>query len=204
MTQAASTEAVTLPLFPLSSLVQPGGLLPLRLFELRYIDMVKNCFKTDTGFGVCLIREGREAGAPALPYPRGTRVKLIDFDQGADGLLHIMAQGVEEFLLDSYVTQDNGLLVGQVRYLPVEPPFALEPQYDSLGVKLEAILAYVESHLNYPEKHCEESGWVCNRLLELLPLDVATKFRLLTLESVAERLEAIAQFDFKVEFAEDS
>ena len=78
-----------LPLFPLSSIVMPDGLMPLRLFERRYIDMVKNCFKTDTGFGVCLIKEGNEAGEPSTPYPIGTLATIIDFDQGSDGLLHI-------------------------------------------------------------------------------------------------------------------
>ena len=78
-----------LPLFPLSSIVMPDGLMPLRLFERRYIDMVKNCFKTDTGFGVCLIKEGNEAGEPSTPYPIGTLATIIDFDQGSDGLLPV-------------------------------------------------------------------------------------------------------------------
>jgi len=80
-----------LPLFPLSSVVMPGGLMPLRLFERRYIDMVKDCFRNGTGFGICLLKSGREAGAISEPYPLGTRVSIIDFDQGSDGLLHITA-----------------------------------------------------------------------------------------------------------------
>jgi len=71
-----------IPLFPLSTVVLPGGQLPLRLFEPRYIDMVKNCFKTGTGFGVCLIKDGADAGQPAQPYPQGTLVAIVDFDQG--------------------------------------------------------------------------------------------------------------------------
>jgi len=93
-----------LPLFPLSTVVLPDGLLPLRLFERRYIDMVKDCFKNDTGFGVCLIQEGKESGPVAKPYPMGTRVAIVDFDQGSDGLLHITAKGIEEFNVLTYST----------------------------------------------------------------------------------------------------
>jgi len=83
-------KLMQLPLFPLSSIVMPGGIMKLRLFERRYIDMVTNCFRTQTGFGICLIKDGNEAGAPSLPYPLGTRVSIVDFDQGDDGLLHIV------------------------------------------------------------------------------------------------------------------
>ena len=83
-----------LPLFPLSSVVLPDGIMKLRLFERRYIDMVKEpASATGTGFGVCLIKSGNEAGVPSEPYPLGTEVELVDFDQGEDGLLHIVTRG---------------------------------------------------------------------------------------------------------------
>jgi len=188
-----------LPLFPLSTLVMPEGLLPLRLFEPRYLDMVKNCFKTETGFGVCLIEAGSEVGAQVKPYPRGTHVRIIDFDQGSDGLLHITAQGIEEFLLDSYQVEDNGLLVGQVRLMPIVPATALPAQYDGLASKLEAILKYVETHIQYADVRTEESEWVCNRLLELLPLEASLKFEMLSMSSVEERLEALDGINFTID-----
>jgi len=177
----------------------PEGILPLRLFEPRYLDMVKNCFKTETGFGVCLIESGSEIGATVKPYPRGTHVKIVDFDQGSDGLLHITAQGVEEFKLESYHVEDNGLLVGQVSLLPLLPVSALPAKYDGLASKLEAILKYVESHIQYPEMRTDESEWVCNRLLELLPLEASLKFEMLSMSSVQERLEALDGINFTID-----
>lgn len=188
-----------IPLFPLSNLVMPGGLLPLRLFEPRYIDMVKNCFKTDTGFGVCLIEEGHEVGSEATPYPRGTHVRIIDFDQGDDGLLHIMAEGVEEFLLSDFKVEPSGLLVGQVTLLASSPVTELPPQYNQLAAKLDAILRYVESHISYAEEHIDQSDWVCNRLMELLPLDAQTKYEMLLLPEVNDRLEALSDINFTIE-----
>ncbi len=188
-----------LPLFPLSNLVMPGGLLPLRLFEPRYIDMVKNCFKTDTGFGVCLIREGSEVGNVSIPYPRGTHVRIVDFDQGEDGLLHITAQGVEEFTLSDYSVEPNGLLIGQISLMMPVPVTALPQQYHSLASKLDAILHYVQSHISYPEKLNDEADWVCNRLLELLPLDTKSKYSILCLSDVHERLAALDDINFSIE-----
>jgi len=106
-----------LPLFPLSGVVMPGGLMPLRIFEQRYIDMVKNCFKTDTGFGVCLIKEGSETGKPSVPYPVGTLARIVDFDQGPDGLLHITAKGESEFRVLTYAANEANLLVAEVKFI---------------------------------------------------------------------------------------
>lgn len=177
----------------------PEGLLPLRLFEPRYLDMVKNCFKTDTGFGVCLIEKGGEVGPEVKPYPRGTHVKIVDFDQGSDGLLHITAQGVEEFVLESYRVEPSGLLIGQVKLLPVHPVSALPSRYQGLATKLEAILSYVESHIQYPEIRSNESDWVCNRLLELLPLEASLKFEMLSMATVGERLAALDGINFTID-----
>ena len=188
-----------LPLFPLSSVVMPEGLLPLRLFEPRYIDMVKNCFKTDSGFGVCLTREGSEVGQAALPYPMGTLVHIVDFDQGADGLLHITGKGGVEFDLLEWRTESDGLLVGQVEDQQSSVSGPVLPVHASLATKLETILRYVESHISYDDEKLDEDVWVCNRLIELLPLDAPSKYAILALRETEARLDALSELQFTVE-----
>lgn len=189
---------MSLPLFPLSSIVMPGGLLPLRLFEARYIEMVKNCFRTDTGFGVCLIRHGGEAGEPAEPYPMGTHVRIIDFDQGSDGLLHITAQGDTEFRLLGYTISDSKLLIGEIEPLPPPPPLEMTPEFEILAEKLDLILRYVEPTFSYPVKHLDDAHWVCNRLLELLPLAPEAKYELLQMEDNGDRLETLSSLHIEI------
>lgn len=195
-------SSMRLPLFPLSSIVLPDGLLPLRLFEPRYISMVSNCFKSGTGFGVCLIKDGGEAGSPAQPYPLGTLVNIIDFDQGQDGLLHITARGEQEFNLHEFDVEADGLLVGNVTLIE-RPSITAIPSDKSdknrvLSDKLGLILDHLEPHISYPERRLDDPEWVCNRLLELLPVDADTRYALLQPSDVDERLAALHELDFRV------
>ncbi len=190
-----------IPLFPLSTVVLPDGLLPLRLFEPRYIDMVKNCFKTNTGFGVCLIKDGQEAGSPALPYSMGTLVSIIDFDQGPDGLLHITAQGEQEFNLSSYSVNSDNLLIGEVELYEQGEPTPMTPEYQDLAHKLSVILQFAEPNVMYKEKHLDNANWVCNRLLELLPLSASSKFEMLQLMDGKSRLNALS--NLQIEFSSE-
>lgn len=187
-----------LPLFPLSSIVLPGGLLPLRLFERRYIDMVKDCFRFGTGFGVCLIRTGREAGGIAEPYPMGTQVTIVDFDQGSDGLLQITVKGEQEFNLLTYTTTESGLLVGEVAALPPKPKTLMRPEYELLAQKLDLILNYLETDIKFEEKHLTDADWICHRLLEVLPLAGDAKFELLQMSTNRERLEALSALQIEI------
>lgn len=189
-----------LPLFPLSSIVLPGGSIPLRLFERRYIDMVKDCFRHETGFGICLIKSGREAGEVAQPYPRGTRVDIVDFDQGADGLLHITARGIEEFHLHTYASTDAGLLIGEVEAIEPGPPTPMLPEYELLSQKLELILSYLDTDIQVEQATLDDADWVCHRLLEVLPLANEARYELLQMDSNRERLDALKAL--RIEIAE--
>lgn len=180
-----------IPLFPLSNIVLPGGQLPLRLFEPRYINMVKNCFKTESGFGVCLIMDGQDSGKPAQPYPQGTLVKIVDFDQGPDGLLHITAEGQQEFNLLTYAVNSDDLLIGEVELIETSTTMPMNSAYTDLSRKLSIILQYVEPNIMYQDKQLDNPDWVCNRLLELLPLSSASKFELLQLPDTQARLDAL-------------
>jgi Lon protease-like protein len=187
-----------LPLFPLSSIVLPDGLMPLRLFEPRYIDMVKDCFRNDTGFGICLIRQGGEVADVAEPYPLGTRVSIVDFDQGADGLLHITAKGIEEIKILTYTSNEAGLLIGEVEALPSQPATPMEPEFELLAKKLELILSYLESEARFDTKRLDDADWVIHRLLEVLPLTNEAKFELLQMPSNRERLVALNSLQIEI------
>ncbi len=187
-----------LPLFPLSSVVLPDGLLPLRIFERRYIDMIKDCFKNDSGFGVCLIKDGKEAGTVAEPYPMGTRVSIVDFDQGDDGLLHITAKGIEEFNILTYSANDDGLIIGEVAPIVRGTATPMEPQFAELSQKLKIILNYLESDSRFSEPQLDDADWVIHRLLEVLPLENDAKFELLQMGSNRERLEALGSLQIEI------
>ncbi len=187
-----------LPLFPLSSIVMPGGLMPLRLFEPRYIDMVKNCFKTDTGFGVCLIKEGNEAGEPSVPYPIGTLANIVDFDQGTDGLLHITARGEQEFRVLTYAANDAKLLLAEIELIPERPPTPMDEKVEALALKLELILQYLEPDVRFEKQKLDDPDWICYRLLELLPLTREAKFDLLQMPSNTERLDSLTALQIEI------
>lgn len=172
--------------------------MPLRLFERRYIDMVKDCFRHNTGFGVCLISSGREAGGASQPYPLGTRVSIVDFDQGADGLLHITARGEEEFRLLSYSSSDVGLLIGEVEPREPGPATPMLPEYELLAQKLELILSYIDNDTQFEEKRFDDADWVSHRLLEVLPLASEAKYELLQMESNSERLNALRALQIEI------
>ena len=101
------------PLFPLRTVLYPGGPLPLRIFEPRYVDMIGRCMKTDSPFGVLLIKEGSEDG-PATTYEVGTLARITDWYQGSDGLLGITALGEQRFRLISSRREADGLNVGEI------------------------------------------------------------------------------------------
>src|SRR5215213_566751 len=101
------------PLFPLNTVIFPGGMLPLRIFEPRYLDMVSNCLRNDTGFGVCLIKRGRETGQPAEIFTIGTLCKIVDWATLPDGLLGVTAQGERKIKVMASRVQSDHLLVGQ-------------------------------------------------------------------------------------------
>ncbi len=186
-----------IPLFPLPSIVLPGGTLPLRLFEPRYLRMVSDCFRNGTGFGSCLSRPASGEG-PIKPFPLGTLVKIVDFDQGADGMLHITATGEQEFTLIDITVEKDNLLIGEVELLERPASFAVPPEYSSLAVKLSQILQHIEPHISYPDRDLDDAEWVCNRLLELLPIAADDKYQMLKNFDTHARLKALDALSFSV------
>lgn len=163
-----------IPLFPLNTVLFPGGPLPLRLFEPRYLDMVSRCLKHDTPFGVVLIREGQEAG-PATTFDVGTLATVIDWYQGSDGLLGITAKGADRFRLLEAHRQHDGLNVGSIEVLPVHPPMALPESYRALAQILESVMDDLGRLYEDLDRHFDDAVWVAHRFAEILPIDLPKK-----------------------------
>ncbi|KAG1239830.1 hypothetical protein G6F68_018251 [Rhizopus microsporus] len=106
----------SLPLFPLHSTLVPGAAVGLRVFERRYLDLVRDSGRSGEGFGVCLILDGQEVGAPATPAAYGVQVRIEDFDVGADGVLQLRLRGTRRFHVERTRVRDNGLVVADVSW----------------------------------------------------------------------------------------
>lgn len=182
----------SLPIFPLHSVLLPGGPLALRIFEPRYLDMVCRCLRDESGFGVALIREGQEVGPAAEVYGVGTMVGISYWEQRKDGLLGITVRGEQRFrILDSAV-QENQLRVAEVEMLPEDEAIALPGEYRHMASMLQRILDDL-SHPYITLPRCyDDVAWVTGRLIELLPLELALKQRLLQMDEPMQRLEMLS------------
>lgn len=186
-------EGFRLPLFPLPSVVLPGGLLALRVFEPRYLDMVSECLRHDSGFGVCLIREGGEAGEPAMPFGTGTGVRIVDWDRQPDGVLGITVRGEYKFEVVEIDVQRDRLVVATVRRLPAEPAAPVPPELQRLVEVLRLILDQLDPVIHYDQPQWDDARWVGGRLTELLPLPPRVRQYLLELDNPAARLVELNQ-----------
>jgi len=181
-----------LPLFPLRTVLFPGGLLPLRLFETRYLDMVSRCLREDAEFGVLLIVSGEEAGAVAELATIGTSARIVDFSQLPDGLLGLMCRGSRRFRLKSHRVQSDGLLVGSVDWLAESGPSALLPEHQLQAQVLRQALEELGDTARHLEEDFGDAGWVANRLAEFLPLEHAAQQSLLEVTDPQERMRQLA------------
>ena len=176
-------------IFPLGTVVYPGGAVQLKIFEQRYIEMTKVCLRDNRPFGICLIREGREVGAPAVPERIGCLAAIEVWDMPQLGLFQLTARGGERFRLLETEIAANGLMSGSIERIPPDTP---APRVDRACQNvLQAIIDRVgASHFPQPLK-LEDASWVGYRLAEILPLDLHVKQRLLEIQDAGERLEAL-------------
>lgn len=180
------------PLFPLNTVLFPGGPLPLRIFEARYVDMISRCLKSDSAFGVLLIREGQETG-PASTYEVGTLAKITDWYQGSDGLLGVTAVGGQRFRLLSADRMDDGLNIGEVDLLPNEVPMPMPEEYDGLADILAGVLDDLGRLYESLERCYEDAGWLTYRFVEILPLELKQKQQCLENSDPVERLRLVRE-----------
>lgn len=185
--------ATELPLFPLHSVLFPGGSLKLRIFEPRYLDLVRRCTREESCFGVCLIIEGREAGTPAIPAAWGTRARITDFFSTSEGMLGIAATGEARFHVVRTRVRDNGLIVGEVRAFEEPPAEELRPEHCLLGQLLERLHEQVGGSVRADKACYDDAAWVGYRLAELLPFSSEDRQALLQADDPHLRLQRIAE-----------
>jgi len=181
-----------LSLFPLSTVLFPGGPLRLRIFEPRYLDMVRRCLKESRPFGVVLILEGLEAGEVASVAATGTSAQVVDFDTLPDGLLGIDCVGEQRFRLCRRWQQSDRLNVAEVDYLPNDAPCALPAELAHLGELLRELMPQLGDRYTHVTACYDDAGWVSNRWAEVLPLTDAEKQQLLELADPLARLAQVA------------
>ena len=185
----------SLPLFPLHTVLLPGASLGLRLFERRYLDLVRDCGRNGHGFGVCLILEGNEAGVPATPAAFGTEAVIEDFGSGADGLLTLQVRGRRRFHVNRTRVRDNGLVVGDVEWRDADIDDPLRPEHALLATVLQRCLEQAGGeHGKAGPAQLDDAAWVGWRLTEFLPLSDAQRLSILQEDDPHERLELLLGF----------
>ena len=183
-----------LPLFPLRTVLFPGGQLKLRVFESRYLDMVKQCARSDSGFGICLILDGSEVGTPAIPAAFGTRARIVDFYSQPDGLLGLQVQGEARFHVLRTRVKDNGLIVANVEMLDEPAAQPVAPEHGLLSTLLERLIErFGGDHAQAARACYDDSRWVGYRLAELLPFTDTERQELLQCGDQHARLERIVR-----------
>ncbi len=187
--------SIDLPLFPLDTVLFPGGRLELRVFERRYLDLVRDCTREGTGFGVCLILAGREAGTPVQPAAIGTLAHIVDFHTRADGLLGIVAIGGQRFRMLGSRVRDNGLMHGMAELWPHEPVLPVPPEFGLLAQILERLAEHAGDPCASAERaRFDDASWVGFRLAERLPITNVERQQLLQLADPCERLAQLMRW----------
>ncbi len=177
-------------LFPLHTVLFPGGPLPLRIFEPRYLGMVSACLRDQSPFGVLQIRDGSEVGQ-ASTWDVGTLAHISDWYQGSDGILGVTAVGDQRFRVRSTERREDGLLVGEAELLPADPPLALPEEFLPLVQILDGVLADLGRLYDDLPRHYDDAVWVSYRFAEILPFSAEQKQTCLELSDPLERLELI-------------
>ena len=174
-----------IPLFPLGTVLFPGGLLPLKIFEQRYLDMTKACLRDNQPFGVCLIREGREVGAPATPETVGCLATIEQWEMPNSSMFHLLARGGERFRIVGTTVASDGLMSAEVEVLPPASPCS--PDADCVALLKRAIDQVGAENFPQPLR-LDDGAWVAYRLVEMMNLPAVYKQGVLTTMTFANFL----------------
>lgn len=204
----APSRIDALPLFPLQTVLFPGGWLTLRIFEVRYLDMIGRCHREGRPFGVISLTEGHEVQQPAGPHGEGyaneafhdvgTLAAIESLERPQPGLMVIACRGSRRFRLHGRERLKHGLWVGQAALLDEDAAFEVPEDLEPIALTLQAVLRELDANSvagdprAMPPRHFDDCGWVANRWCELLPLAAPVKQRLLETESPLLRLELVA------------
>jgi uncharacterized protein len=189
---AAQLPISEIPLFPLGTVLFPGGQLQLRIFEPRYLDLVRECTRTGASFGVCQILEGQEVGAPAMPAAVGTLARITDFNYREDGLLGIATEGGNRFRVVRTRVRSDGLLRGDVEPWPADEVQQVPVEFALLQTILERLIETMGPQWRHAERSSyDDASWLGFRLSELLPLAGEEQQQLLEMTDPLQRLAAL-------------
>jgi uncharacterized protein len=181
--------SLQVPIFPLGTVLFPGGVLPLKIFEQRYLEMTKSCLRDSQPFGVCLIREGREVGMAAVPEAIGCLASIEQWDMPHPGLFHLVARGGERFRIRGMQVAANHLISAAIESIPPDAPVgAVDPLCREV---LQAIVDRVGAERFPAPLRLDDAAWVGYRLAEMLPLPSSEKQELLELNDAGARLERL-------------
>ncbi len=192
----------SLPLFPLGAVLFPGGLLPLRVFEVRYLDMIGRCHKAGAPFGVVLLTQGSEVRSPGgtETFSRvGTLATIGEIDTPRPGLMTIRARGAQRFRITASDQLRHGLWVADVQRLPADMAVSIPDDLRNTARALAKLIHSLQMKAATPEEmplqapwRLDDCGWVANRWCELLPLPKLLKQRLMELDNPLVRLELVS------------
>ena len=191
---------IDLPLFPLGTVLFLGALLPLQLFELRYLQMIGECERHGTDFGVVTLTQGREVHRPGAPTEQfealGTRVRIERIERPQAGLIRVWCRGIEKISIQNTQQRSDGLWTGQVQALSPEPAVQVPEDLQHLAVQMHEALTQLSAQPSevphWPEAwRLQDCSWLSNRWGELLPLPLQMKYRLFALQEPLMRLELI-------------
>ncbi|MDP3760317.1 MAG: LON peptidase substrate-binding domain-containing protein [Ramlibacter sp.] len=192
----------SLPLFPLGAVLFPGGILPLRIFEVRYLDMISRCHKAGAPFGVVLLTQGHEVRQPGATESFshvGTLATISDFDTPRPGLMVIRASGAQRFRITASDQLRHGLWVADVERIPADMAVPIPDDLKFTAAALGKLIQSLQQKTGNPDQlpiqapwQLDDCGWVANRWCELLPLPVQLKQRLMELDNPLVRLELVS------------
>ena len=191
---SAGRKRETVPIFPLQTVLYPGGLLPLRIFEVRYMDMARACLRESSAFGICLIKEGHEVGTPAVPENVGCLARIGAVDMEELGILKVTAEGLERFRLVSSEVNKQGLIVGEVEKLEPEDPAPEAAGFPECAEFLRKVVAGIGPERFAEPFRFDDASWVGFRLAEILPLRSDVKQKLLELTDASLRVAILHRF----------
>ena len=205
MLAAMINEHDWIPIFPLNTVLFPRGVLPLRVFETRYVDMVRERMKSGLPFGVVAIRTGNEVGTAAEPYDVGTLADIIACDVEDLGVLLLHTQGGERFRMIEKRTQRNQLIEARIAPLPADEPGQTGDSLAICAKVLEAVIDELDRRAGefpegdfinpFTEPHALDSPtWVANRWSEILPIALQDKQALLELTDAGLRLQRVQSY----------
>lgn len=184
-------EEYELPLFPLNTVLFPATLLPLRIFEPRYVDLIGHCMRDNSGFGVVALMSGVETGRADKTHLIGTIARIIDFDQGADGLLNIVVRGDERFHVRGTTTQADNLLLGKIAELDNVAQLPIPEEFSALLVLLDEIASKMNIGKSR-EPAPVTASQLAYRLAQYLPFPVPAKVAMLGIGDPRELLQQLS------------